>query len=297
MWEGLVRLREARGWRGQVGVVRRRQAAVAIFVDVAATTPAVVWADVQPVTQTGGPPQLPIPMFQETGLPDFTMPVGRPTLPSAGDPGSGGSPGGGEPGGGGGGGGTSADAVLQERSWGALASQNVSAMGVNPTAIAAACVIESGCQSVNARPGGTVSGAYQMTDSTYSADIRQALAQNPSLTGYIDTSLAGKMDPANQAIAAAQDLKNAASSLQATGITNPTFLDTRGYYNFGPTVGGQLAAASDSQSMSSILSSYYSQAQMAANGVGPSTTVGQWRQGIINKVGAAATQPVLRARG
>ena len=92
-------------------------------------------------------------------------------------------------------------------------------------------------------------------------------------------------------------MKNAALSLQRNGISNPTFLDTRGYYNFGPAVGGQLAAAADSQSMSSILSSYYTQAQMAANGVSPSTTVGQWRQGIVNKVGAAATQPVLLARG
>lgn len=287
-----MRVREARGWRDQVGVVRRRQAAMAIFVGVAATIPAVVWADVQPVTQTDGPPQLPIPMFQETGLPDFTMPVGRPTLPSAADPGNGGSPGGGEPGGGGGGGGTSADAVLQERSWGALAAQNATAVGVNPSVIAATCVIESGCQNVNARPGGTVSGAFQMTDGTYSSDMRQALAQNPSLAGSMDASLAGKMDPANQAIAAAQELKNSALSLQRAGIPNPTFLDTRGAYNFGAGYGVKLAQADDSSTMSSVLSSY-SQATLAANGISPSTTVGQWRQSVISKVGPAANQQVL----
>ena len=280
-----MQVREARGWWDQMGVVRRRQAAVAILVGVAATTPAVVWADVQPVTQTDGPPQLPIPMFQETGLPDFTMPVGRPTLPLAGDdPGTGSTPGGG--------GGTSADAVLQERSWGALAAQNVGAMGVNPSVIAATCVVESGCQNVNARPGGTVSGAFQMTDGTYNADIRQALAQNPSLAGSMDTSLAGKMDPANQAIAAAQELKNSALSLQQAGIPNPTFLDTRGAYNFGAGYGVKLAQADDSSTMASVLSSY-SQATLAANGISPSTTVGQWRQSVIAKVGPAANQQVL----
>ena len=270
----------------------RSKAALAILAGMAAFTPVVALADVQSVTQTDGPPQLPIPMFQETGLPDFTMPVGRPTLPPAGDPGNGSTPGGGDPGGGGGGS-TNADAVLQQRSWGALASQNASAMGVNPTAIAAACVIESGCQNVNARPGGTVSGAYQMTDGTYRADIRQALAQNPSLARSIDTSLAGKMDPANQAIAAAQDLKNAALSLQRAGIANPTFLDTRGYYNFGPASGSAIAQASSTDSMSAILSPYYTTAQMAANGVSASTTVGQWRQSVTNKVGAAADARVL----
>ena len=37
-------------------------------------------ADVQPVVQQGVP-RLPIPTFQETGLPDFTMPVGVATFP------------------------------------------------------------------------------------------------------------------------------------------------------------------------------------------------------------------------
>ena len=55
-------------------------------------------ADVQPVVQQGVP-WLPIPTFEETGLPDFIMPVGTATFPdgtpapeavssSTGDPGS-----------------------------------------------------------------------------------------------------------------------------------------------------------------------------------------------------------------
>lgn len=276
------------------GAAGRQRALVAVIVAAGSAIPCVSRADVQSVTQTGGPPQLPIPMFEETGLPDFTMLVGRPTLPPAGGnpTGSGGGdPGAGDPAGGGSGG-TSADAVLQQRSWGAMASQNVTAMGVNPSVIAAACVIESGCQNVNALSGSSVSGAFQMIDQTYTADIRQAAAQNPSLAGTIDTSLAGKLDPANQAIAAAQELKNAATTLQRAGISNPTFLDTRGAYNFGGLYGVPLATANDGQMMSSILTSYTA-SQLASNGISPSTTVGQWRQSVINKIGPAATQPIL----
>ena len=247
--------------------------------------PAMALADVQPETQTGGPPILPVPTFMETGLPNYTMPVGTSSvLPPAG-PGTGtgtASP----PG--------SSDALttLDSRSWGALAASNATAMGVNPSAIAATCMLETGCQSIAAVGGSTVSGAFQMTNGTYSADMMQALAQNPSLAGTIDTSLAGKMDPANQAIAAAQDLKNAAIALQAAGISNPTVLQTRGYFNFGASYGVPLARAPDDQLMASIMPTY-SAAQLAANGISPSTTVGQWRQSVSAKIGSAASQQVL----
>jgi hypothetical protein len=182
---------------------------------------------------------------------------------------------------------------MLSRSWGALASQNATAVGVSATAIAATCVLESGCQNLAAVGGSTVSGVYQMTNSTYLADIQAALAQNPSLAGTIDTSLAGKMDPANEAIAAAQDLKNAVYALQSVGVTNPTFLDARAYYQWGAGAGPSVAQAPDTASMFDTLSSYYTPAQLANNGISPSTTVGQRRQTIINKVGTAATQPVL----
>ena len=248
--------------------------------------PAMALADVQPETQTGGPPILPVPTFMETGLPNYTMPVGTSSvLPPAG-PGTGtgtASP----PG--------SSDALttLDSRSWGALAASNATAMGVNPSAIAATCMLETGCQSIAALGGSTVSGAFQMTNGTYSADIKQALVQNPSLAGSIDTSLAGKMDPANQAIAAAQDLKNAALALQAAGISSPTVMDTRGYFNFGAAVGSDLARSPADRNMSDILSAYYTPAQIAQNGITPSTTVGQWRASVTAKIGSAATQVVL----
>jgi|GEM_PF-2453646 len=268
-------------------------AALTVIVSTVLCWPAAVRADVQPVTQMGGPPELPHATFEETGLPNFTMPVGKSTLPPTVSPGDGTGPGGGSVGGGGG---TSADAVLQSRSWGTLAAQNVSAIGVNSSVVAATCVIESGCQNVAARAGGTINGAFQMSDSTYSGDIRQALAQNPSLAGSIDTSLGGKMNPANQAIAAAQELKNSALALQQAGIPDPTFLDTRGAYNFGAGYGIQLARSSGDRLMSDVLTSY-SQQTLTANGISPSTTVGQWRQGILSKVGSAANQPILSRAG
>ena len=245
--------------------------------------PGLVLADVQAVTQVGGPPNLPIPTFQETGLPSFTMPVGRPSVLPPADLGTGG---------GGGGGGMDVAAVMDSHSWGALAAANATTMGVNPSAIAATCMLESGCQSLGALEGSTVSGAFQMTDSTYKADIGSALAQNPTLAGTIDTSLAGKMDPANQAIAAAQELKNAANALRAAGIPNPTVLDTRGYYNFGPGYGVTLATATDDQLMSALLTKY-SVGQLSSNGIGLTTTVGQWRQSVSAKIGGAAAQQVL----
>lgn len=287
-----MRSRRAKPIKRRVGIAARSRAILATTLAIALGAPGSSRADVQPVVQESGPPFLPVPTFRETGLPDFTMPVGRPSALPGGSATGGGSAGGGSVGGSAGGG-TNADVVLEQRSWGALASQNATAIGVNPSAVAATCVIESGCQNVSARSGSSVSGAFQMTDPTYRSDIQRAAAQNPSLAGTIDTSLAGKMDPANQAIAAAQDLKNAATTLQSAGVPNPTFLDTRGYYQFGAGPGPQIARSLDSQSMWNILSNYYTSAQMAANGITQSTTVGQWRQTVTSKVGSAATQPVL----
>ena len=100
------------------------------------------------------------------------------------------------------------------------------------------------------------------------------------------------MDPATQSIAASQELKTAAQSLQASGIDNPTVLDTRGYYNFGAKYGAVLAQASADQNMAALMPTY-SAKQLAANGVTSNTTVGQWRQSITSKIGTAASQPVL----
>lgn len=182
------------------------------------------------------------------------------------------------------GGSTASLETMTGQSWGQQAADNASGLGVNPNAVAATCVLESGCQNVPARAGSTVNGAFQMTDGTYQAAMRAA-GQS--------TDLAGKMNPATESIAAAQELKTAALTLQQSGIANPTVMDVRGAYNFGQGYGVALARADNSTPMSSVLSSY-SAATLQGNGITPGvTTVGQWRAGIAGKLGDAATAPVL----
>ena len=76
------------------------------------------------------------------------------------------------------------------------------------------------------------------------------------------------------------------------GIANPTVLDVRGYYQFGPGNAASLASAADNQLMVTTLSNL-SPAALAANNINGSTTVGQWRSSVTAKIGTAADQPVL----
>ncbi len=135
-----------------------------------------VCADVIPQTQDGVP-FLPIPTFEEVGLPAFTMPSGAPaTIP--------GSTSSGTPSAGSGSGASSAVLdTMQSRSWGYAAAVNAETVGVNPSALAATCVIESNCQNVAARAGSTVSGVFQMTDGTYSARAIQFCRSGLGVSG------------------------------------------------------------------------------------------------------------------
>lgn len=234
-------------------------------------------------TMNGAPVQMQ-PYVDEPGAPAVTVPLGTPQ-PFSGLSGSTGS------GSGSTGGGTEALNTMLDTPWGADAASAAMAVGVNPSVLAATCVVESGCRNVGG--SGTVSGAFQMTNSTYTQDMNRVVAQNPNLASVVDTSLAGKMNPANQAYGAAQDLKDAATQLQNVGINNPTFTDVRPMFQFGPGPGPDVAAAQDSANLSSILSPYYNAAQMRANGVTSTTTVGEWRASFASKVGSAATQAVL----
>jgi len=174
-------------------------------------------------------------------------------------------------------------------SWGASAIETAQAMGVNPSALAATCVIESGCRNVSG--SGSITGAFQMTGATYTSMINKAIAENPQLAGQIVPGIAGQSDPATQAIAAAKYLKDGAAYLATSGISSPTVLDVRSYFNFGPQGGARVANASDADTMASQLP-MYSQAQLQRNGITPSTTVGQWRASVTEKIGNAAGQSV-----
>ena len=184
---------------------------------------------------------------------------------------------------------TALDTMLAQP-WGQAAASNAQALGVNPSALAATCVVESGCQAI--RGSGSAQGAFQMMPATYTLSLNTALANNPQLASSVVSGTAGMTDPGTESIAASQYLLQGAQSLQASGIANPTVLDVRGYYNFGPTGGAAIANADSSATISSVLS-MYTPAQLAQNGITPGETVGQWRASVSTKIGNAAGQQVL----
>jgi len=236
------------------------------------------------------------PTFSEPGLPAFSFPTGgssslggsSSSIDNSGGSGSGGSSSGSVSIGG------SGDAynTMMAQDWGSQAADAASAMGVSATALAATCAMESNCQNVGASSSvSNASGAFQMINSTYTADINGALAYDPAIAGSIVSGLAGKMDPGTEAYAAAYEMRTDAQLLQTNGVSDPTVLQVRAIYQFGAGDGVGVATASDSDNLSELLS--LTPAQLAANGLSTSTTVGQWRQTIINKLGSTASQSVL----
>ena len=239
----------------------------------------------QSIEVPNGLPEVPHVVYPEVGLPNFTVPAGtvqqiggdgkviQNTQPVS----------------------TGSDSLqtLYSRSWGYQAADNASSLGVNPAALAATCQVESGCQNVYTATGSghTITGAFQMANGTYSEEMSKALASNPGLASTITSGTAGQQDPATQAVAAAQYMKEEAMTLQAQGISNPTALDTRAMYNFGSHAGAQVAQADDSAMMSDFISS----TAMSNNNISSGTTVGEWRQSTANKMGTGASAPVLQS--
>ena len=257
---------------------------VLLAIDMALTRPAE--ATPQPEAIQGIPQQI-VPQAAEVGLGNFTIQTGTAVFggSSSGSSGSGssGTSGGEQTD-------SSALSLMDDQSWGAAASQNAESLGINATALAATCQIESNCQNVGG--SGTITGAFQMSASTYNAMLQAALQQNPSLASTIVPGSAGMNDPATESIAASEYLLQGAQYLENNGTSDPTVLQVRGYYNFGPAAGAALAAADDDEPMSQALSGY-SSTTLAKNGITPGETVGQWRTATSAKLGGAAGAPVL----
>ena len=243
-----------------------------------------VFADPGPQMQTGLPVQVQ-PTAPEPGLAQFTYPSGNPD--SAGGSGGPGMTAGGS--GSSGGGTLPPNQTLEQVAAQSYIQAAAEAAGISADALAATCLAESNCQNVGASSGSSASGEFQMIDSTYLAMIKQFAQDNPGIA--VDTSLAGKMDPANEAYAAAQYLADGMQSLQTAGIADPTNVDMRGYYQFGAGLGAQIALAPTSQNLESIVN--LTPAQMAANGITSTTTVGQWRQTYANQIGSTAYQAAI----
>jgi hypothetical protein len=252
-------------------------------------------ADPSLVLPSGLPVQVK-PTFPEPGLPAFSFPAGgspsvggsSSSVDDSGGSGSGGSSGGSVSSGG------SGDAynTMMAQDWGSQAADAAAAMGVSASALAATCVMESNCQNVGAASGSSATGAFQMINSTYTADISGAVAYDPAIAGSIVSGLAGQMDPATEAYAASYELRSDALLLQAKNVDDPTVLDARAVYQFGAGVGPEVATADDSENIAALTG--LSAASLAANGLSTSSTVGQWRATVIAKLGSAtANQSVL----
>ena len=229
--------------------------------------------------------QVPIqvtPYASEPGVPTVTITSSSNPLGGDGDPTTGTSTGTSTSAG-------SSDALdtLLAQSWGSAAVSEAEAVGVNPSALAATCVEESGC--TNAGTNGTATGAFQMQPAAFQDGLQTALAADPALASQVVQGAAGQSDPATEAIAASGYLMQAAQTLQADNISNPTVLDTRSYYEFGPTYGAAVATASPTALMSSVVPSQY----LSGNGISSTETVAQYQAAVASKIGNAAYQSVL----
>lgn len=185
--------------------------------------------------------------------------------------------------------------TLYSTAWGYQAAQNAEAVGITPDAIASACVMESGCSNIAKVAGKSgITGAFQMMQSTYDQELAKATAAHPELAEQVSSDVDGQHTPAIQAIAAAQYIKDGAETLQQSGVSNPTSVDVRGFYNFGPVSGVAIAqAASDDNMAATLQYNHLSAADLAKNGITPTETVGQWRASVASKLGSSATKNVL----
>lgn len=236
-----------------------------------------------------GPPVQVQPYVSEPGVPLITINPGTPN-PFAGAGGNGTGTGTGSGTGDGGTGGTVADSTalstMMGTDWGSTAIANAQSVGVNPSALAATCVLESGCQNVSTSGA---QGVFQMYPAAFNEGLQTALAANPSLASQIVQGSAGMNDPTTEAIAASGHLMQANQALQADNISNPTVMDARSYYEFGPTHGPAVATANVSTLMSSILPASF----LSNNNISPSTTVARWQASVAAKIGNAAGQTVM----
>ena len=172
------------------------------------------------------------------------------------------------------------------------ASADAQSLGLNASALAATCVIESGCGANVGNGSGAAGRVSRCIRPRSTKACRSALAANPSLASQIVQGAAGMNDPVTEAIAASGYLMQASQALQNAGINNPTVLDVRGYYNFGPAYGAQLALANPNEPIANVLSGMSASA-LAKNGITPGETVAQWQASVSSKIGNAAGQTVL----
>jgi hypothetical protein len=187
--------------------------------------------------------------------------------------------------------GSDALSTMLAQSWGSTAVADAEALGLNPSALAATCVIESGC-GANVGDGSGAQGVFQMYPAAFQDGLQTALGADPSLASEIVQGSTGMADPTTEAIAASGYLMEASQALENAGISNPTVLDARAYYNFGPTNGVDLATADPTELVSAAMPNV-SQATLSKNGISADETVAQYQASVTSKIGNTANQKVL----
>jgi hypothetical protein len=238
------------------------------------------WAFAQVSETLNGAPVQVTPYLPEPGVPTIAIPQGTlNTVPTGSGTGTGGSSGAS---------GSDALDTLLAQSWGSSAIANAEALGLNPSALAATCVIESGC-GANDGNGSGAQGPFQMYPAAFQDGLQTALAADPSLASQIVQGSAGMDDPTTEAIAASGYLMQANQNLESSGISNPTVLDVRSYYEFGPQYGAPVANADPS----TLLADVVPQSYLTNNNIPLNTTVAQWQSSVANTVGNSANQSVL----
>lgn len=163
-------------------------------------------------------------------------------------------------------------------------SDNAIALGVNPASVEAATTAESGGRNVCSGTGAC--GPMQVIKGTYAQTQREIAATNPEIAAQ----MTGRDDPVSNYAAGTQYLKDAATTLQAAGVSRPNGVDARGYYMLGPKYGATLATAPDNALMGSLVTDSNA---LAVNAIPQTQTVGQWRADTARKLGENAYAPIL----
>ena len=145
-------------------------------------------AQAQVPAALNGPPVQVTPYVAEPGVPIITITPGTLAPPPAGDTGSGSGAGAGDTGTGATGNSDVLNTMLGT-SWGNTAIANAQALGLNATALAATCVMESGCGA--SLGSGGAQGVFQMFPAAYQEGLQTALAANPQLASQIVQGSAG----------------------------------------------------------------------------------------------------------
>ncbi len=179
-------------------------------------------------------------------------------------------------------GGDPLDAMLAQP-WGEQAAENARRAGIQPAALAAACVIESNCQAAAAAPTSSAAGPFQFVRDTWREQAGRA---------GVSTDLDARFDGVASSAAAANYFSEHGQRLQQYGIDTPSLGQAYALYQLGGP-GLNVATAPDNALVSTVAPSL-SPAAMSNNNIVPGvTTVGQWRDRYRAKVGAAFDGPLF----